>query len=312
MRDDNRGDSEYHRKVRRDSRLLQNEGQGVSPRLTLRRRSHGVGPRLYALLSCSLAGVIAASACGGEDNADLFNGSGGTAARDASAGGKGAAAKSGSGGTPAGGSAGTPGAGGAAAGGNGSSGKGNGGQAGKGADDASAGKSGGGGMLGADASTRDSSAGGSLGSSGSSGPGGSAGALGSSGNAGAAGSAGAPDDSGPTGSNPGFVVCGAENCQVPNQVCCIGGLTGPAPGCFPAITGCVTFGVAIRCDERADCGGGGLRCCGDKSGNSYTTGCHNNSCADPSIAFCRTDQECSMGTTCKPIAGFEAYSACQN
>jgi hypothetical protein len=291
-----------------------NEDKWVSAAIGCRR--FAAAHLAHAVVNVSLASGILVAACGGEDNTDLYSGSGGTAARDAATGGKGAAAKSGSGGTSAGGTSGSGGS--ATVGSGGSAGKGNAGSAGKGGTgqlgsggviDASAGKSGAGGALGADASTPDAPTGGAAGARGL---GGSAGALGSNGNAGAAGTlGGAGADGGPTGSTPGDVACGNEVCDLPGQVCCFGGLTGPA-SCFPILTGCVTFGVPIRCDERADCQGG-QRCCGDKAvvGDGYTTACHNNGCADPSLTFCRTQSECSGGTTCKPISGFEAFSACQ-
>lgn len=86
----------------------------------------------------------------------------------------------------------------------------------------------------------------------------------------------------------GVIACGDEDCDVPQQICCVG-FDGPA--CEDA---CVGFVVPVRCDGPEDCGAG-QDCCGGLAGG---LGCVPEAeCAALDYELCHRDIECD-GVPC--------------
>lgn len=166
---------------------------------------------------------------------------------------------------------------------------------------------------GASDGSTDSSAGGSVGSGGATGGAGgratggrgSGGGPNTGGRTGTGGKGGAAGDGGALTPTPGVIECAGTPCTIagtiPN-VCCYGGLTS---ACLPSFPGCVQFGVAVGCDDAADCDTGSL-CCRTALG---TTSCAK-TCSSGQTQLCRTNAECKAGT-CRPLAQAPAYSSCQ-
>lgn len=92
-------------------------------------------------------------------------------------------------------------------------------------------------------------------------------------------------------STPGTVPCGTTSCTLANDFCCSrptdGGVTST---CDTTCKGTTTF--SLRCDEGADCGDAGARCCLGFTGTYCASGCISG------VRLCKTTADCGDAGAC--------------
>ena len=95
-------------------------------------------------------------------------------------------------------------------------------------------------------------------------------------------------------SDPGIVRCSRQRCSVPDQQCCV---TNAGQTCDPSGNACA--GVAVHCDEAADCTNAKV-CCVRSSAAGATVTCESSCPATPTqYQVGKTNAECQNGLDCK-------------
>lgn len=112
-------------------------------------------------------------------------------------------------------------------------------------------------------------------------------------------------------SNPGKVSCGGSPCDAGDGFCCVaygdaGGEAGSSvQACVPDTQTCGVGTEKFDCDQRLDCGDGGVGsqiCCYDV-GDPLDRALHGSECkatcsVTNDVPLCRTNAECGVGSTC--------------